>query len=431
MSHFKYCLAGLLLFIFVLAEPVLAIQKTVPILLNDLKIAYQTKKFDDAIAAGLELIKLEPDNEEGNLFLARAYYEKLNFAESGKYFRKSLELTVNQKDKHNKINAEYLSHFGVKMKEVGELIYSATPDNPPADFKSNYPAAKIILDQMVAYKPDSPRVFFWLFLCANGLLPDNPTEADQENITSIIRKAVNMQQDLLNALKANPTTDPKILAAEQATLKQYQAALLPTLLQSDKYLEEVDQLSRQIIAQDPDKIAVLVPFVLALQSEKYSEATGMMPDIIAKFPILKDDMDLIKGLINDKKYDDAKNEALGEISSYHLALTTLGRALFTKAQNLSETDEKKAKEVFIEANTYLEKASQLDPRDDSIKRILGFSLYMAGDYQRAADILESFYKADPKGTESGIISAIYECYVQLKNQAKISEYEKILEERYK
>jgi len=34
-------------------------------------------------------------------------------------------------------------------------------------------------------------------------------------------------------------------------------------------------------------------------------------------------------------------------------------------------------------------------------------------------------------TENGIISAIYECYVQLKNQAKISEYEKILEERYK
>lgn len=428
---FKHCLAGLLLFIFVLAEPVLAIQKTVPILLNDLKIAYQTRKFDDAIVAGLEILKLEPDNEEGNLFLARAYYEKMNFAESGKHFRKSLELTVNQKDKHNKINAEYLSHFGMKMKEVGEFIYSATPDNPPADFKSNYPAAKILLDQMVAYKPDSPRVFFWLFLCANGMLPDNPTDADKANIISIIRKAVTMQQDLINQLKANASTDPKILAAEMATLQQYQAALLPTLLQSDEYLDEVEQLSRQIIAQEPDKIAALVPFIIALQSDKYTDATNMMPDVIAKVPALKGDMDLIKGLLNDKKYDEAKNEALGEISSYHLALTTLGRALFTKAQNLTEKDEKKAKEVFTEANTYLAKAAQLDPRDDSIKRILGFSLYMAGDYQKAADILESFYKADPKGTESGIISAIYECYVQLKNQAKITEYEKILEERYK
>jgi len=430
MSIFKYCLVVLMLCIF-LAPPLLAIQKTVPILLNDLKIAYQTKKFDDAITAGLELLKLEPNNEEGNLFLARAYYEKLNFEESGKCFRKVLELTVTQKDKHNKINLEYLSHFGVKMKEVGELIYSATPDNPPADFKPNYGAAKILLDQMVAYKPDSPRVHFWLFLCANGMLPDNPTDADQENIISIIRKAVNMQQDLISQLKTDPKTDPKILSAEQATLQQYQAALLPTLLQSDKYLDEVEQLSRQIIAQDADKIATLSPFIIALQSDKYDVASNMMPDIIAKLPALKGDMDFIKGLINEKKYDDAKNEALGEISSYHLALTTLGRALFTKAQNLIESDEKKAKELFAEANIYLEKATLFDPRDDSIKRIFGFSLYMAGNYQRAADILESFYKADPKGTESGIISAIYECYMQLKNQAKISEYEKILEERYK
>ena len=71
MSLFKYCLLGFVLFI-ILAEPALAIQKTVPILLNDLKIAYQTRKFDDAITAGLELLKLEPNNEEGNLFLARA-----------------------------------------------------------------------------------------------------------------------------------------------------------------------------------------------------------------------------------------------------------------------------------------------------------------------------------------------------------------------
>jgi tetratricopeptide (TPR) repeat protein len=430
MSTFKYCLACILLMI-ILAPPLMAIQKTVPILLNDLKIYYQEKRFDDAIQAGLDLLKLEPDNQEGNLFLARAYYEKLNFAEAGNYFRKTLELTASHKNKYDKINAEYLSHFGIKMKEVGELIYSPTPDNPPAGFKPNYSAARTILDQMVAYKPDSPRVYFWLFLCANGMMSDNPTDAEKENAISIIRKAVDMQQDLINQLKADPNTDPKILAAEMATLKQYQAALLPTLLQSDKYLDEVEQLSRRIIAQDEDRINILTPFIIAMQTDKYDVAQGMMPNIIAKFPALKGDMDYIKGLINEKKYDDAKNESLGEIGSYHLALTTLGRALFTKAQNLTETDEKKGKEMFAEANSYLAKAVQLDPRDESIKRIYGFSLYMAGDYQKAADILESFYKADPKGTESGIISAIYECYVQLKDKDKISEYEKILEERYK
>jgi lipopolysaccharide biosynthesis regulator YciM len=106
--------------------------------------------------------------------------------------------------------------------------------------------------------------------------------------------------------------------------------------------------------------------------------------------------------------------------------------LSNKALALDPEKEKEKYTAYIkEALSYLEKASAANPKDTDLKNLYAYTLYLDGNYEKSVIAMEEMYKADPKGTSSGIVSAIYDCYSHLKNKAKMDEYEKILEERYK